>query len=88
MLGINHRKTTNISGSRLQMYHLQLEMLQNHNQWTPFTNLNSSSPEQNGRHFEDDIFKYIFLKEKVRFLAKISLKFVPKGPIDDSPALV
>ena len=30
----------------------------------------------------------IFLNEKVRFLTKISLKFVPKGPIDNNPALV
>ena len=50
--------------------------------------LNTSSPEQNGHHFADDILKHIFLNEKVWFLTKISLNFFPKGPIDDNPALV
>ena len=43
---------------------------------------------QDGRHFPDDIFKYIFLNEAVRILIKISLKFVSKGPINNIPALV
>ena len=37
---------------------------------------------------EDDIFKCIFLNENVRISIKISLKFVPDGPIDNNPALV
>ena len=45
-------------------------------------------PRQHGRHFADDIFKRIFLNENVRILIKISLKFVPKGPINNNPALV
>ena len=36
----------------------------------------------------DDIFKYIFLNEKVRIWIKISLKFVPEGLIDNNQALV
>ena len=36
----------------------------------------------------DDIFKCIFLNEKFCRLIKISLKFVPKSPIDNNPALV
>ena len=32
-------------------------------------------------------FSYAF-SEKVQFFTKISLKFVPKGPIDNNPALV
>ena len=36
----------------------------------------------------DDIFKYIFLNENVWISVKISLKFVPKGPINNMPALV
>ena len=36
----------------------------------------------------DDIFKCIILNEKVRISIKISLKFVPKGPIDNKSALV
>ena len=49
------------------------------------TNIDSSSPGKNGCHFPDDIFKCIFLKEKVWILIKISPKFVPKGPIDNNP---
>ena len=44
--------------------------------------INSSFPGQNGRRFADDMFKRIFLNEKVRCLTKMSLKFGPKGPID------
>ena len=36
----------------------------------------------------DDIFKRIFLNEKVRIFIKISLKFVPKSLIDNNQALV
>ena len=43
---------------------------------------------QKGRRFADDIFKRIFLNENVWISIKISLKFVPKGPIDNIPALV
>ena len=43
---------------------------------------------QNGRHFADDIFKCIFMNEKFCIFIRISLKFVPKGPIDNRPALV
>ena len=50
--------------------------------------INSSPPEQNWHHFADDIFKCIFLNEKCYVLIKISLKFVPKGPIGNKPALV
>ena len=45
------------------------------------------SPGQNGRHFADDIFKYICMNESVSILIKISLKFVAKGPIDINPVL-
>ena len=43
---------------------------------------------QKGRHFADDTFKRIFVNENVRIPIEISLKFVPKGPIDNIPALV
>ena len=36
----------------------------------------------------DDIFKCIFLNENFRISIQISLKFVPKGPIDNKSALV
>ena len=42
----------------------------------------------NSHHFADDIFKCIFLNENLQILNKISLKFVPKGPVNDIPALV
>ena len=41
----------------------------------------------NGRHFADDTFKRIFLKENSRISIKISLNFVPKSPIYNIPAL-
>ena len=50
--------------------------------------ISSSLPGQNGRHFADDIFGCIFLNEKFWILIKNSLKFIPKGLIDNNPALV
>ena len=44
-------------------------------------------PRQNGHHFPDAIFERIFLNENILILIKISLKFVPKGPINNIPAL-
>ena len=43
--------------------------------------LNTLKPRQNGCHFSDDVFKGILLNENVLISIKISLKFVPKGPI-------
>ena len=37
-----------------------------------------------GHQFADDIFRCIFVNEKFCILIKISLKFVPDGPIDNS----
>ena len=50
----------------------------------PLTNL---PLHKNGHHFADDIFRCIFINEKC-ILIEISLKFVPKGPIGNNPALV
>ena len=50
--------------------------------------LNTLRPKQNGRHSADDIFKCIFLNENEWIWLKISLKFVPKGPMNNIPALV
>ena len=49
---------------------------------------NSSPPGQIGRHFADDILRYIFVNEKFFIFIIIWLKFVPKGSIDNNPALV
>ena len=51
--------------------------------WSEFT-----FPRQDGRHFPDDIFKWIFLNEIIIISIRISLKFVPSGPIKNIPALV
>ena len=40
------------------------------------------------RRFAEDTSKRIFLNENVRISIKISLKFVPKGPINNIPSLV
>ena len=50
--------------------------------------VNTWRPRQNGRHFADDIFKWIFLNENVWIPIKIPLKFVPRGPINNIPAMV
>ena len=44
-------------------------------------------PRQNGHHFPG-IFKCIFLNENVWIVIKISLNFVPKGPINNISVLV
>ena len=54
----------------------------------PEFTLNTLRPRQNGPHFADDTFKRIFVNETFRISIKISLKFVPKGPINNIPALV
>ena len=38
--------------------------------------------------YADDVFNCIFLNEKFCLSIKISLKFVPKGLIDNIPAFV
>ena len=38
--------------------------------------------------FTEDIFRCIFMNEKFFIFIKFSLKFVPKGPIDNNPSLV
>ena len=50
--------------------------------------INKLGPRQNGRHFPDDIFKYIFLIENVWISHMNSLKCVPKVWISNIPALV
>ena len=50
--------------------------------------LNTLRLRQYGHHFADTTFKCIFLNVDVRISIKISLKFVPKEPINNIPALV
>ena len=50
--------------------------------------VNTLRPRQTEQHSADDIFKRICFNENVWISIKISLKFVPKGPINNIPALV
>ena len=50
--------------------------------------INTLRPRQNGHQFTDDIIKYIFLNENVWVSIKISLEFVPRGPVNNTPVLV
>ena len=50
--------------------------------------VNTLRPRHNGRHFPDDIFKWIFLNENVWISINISLKFVPRGLINNIRTLV
>ena len=50
--------------------------------------VNTLRPRQNGRHFPDDIFEWIFWNENVWISINISLKFVPRGPINNIPTLL
>ena len=43
---------------------------------------------QNGRHFPANVFKCNFLNENAWISIENSLKFVPKGPINNIPAVV
>ena len=54
----------------------------------PVGGFNTMRPRQNGHHFADNIFKCIFMNENVWIVFKISLNFVPKGRINNIPALV
>ena len=56
--------------------------------WGSLISINTLGPRQNGRHFPDDIFKCIFLNENIWISIKFSLKFVPKGTINNIAALV
>ena len=50
--------------------------------------LNTLRPRQDGRYIADDVLKCIFLNENVWISLEIPLKFVPRGPINNIPALV
>ena len=50
--------------------------------------VNTLRPRQNVRHFADDTFNNIFVNENIRISIEFSLKFVPKGSINNIPALV
>ena len=55
---------------------------------SPFQCFDTSRPRQGGSHFQDDIFKCIFLNKYKWILIKISLQFVPNVRINNTPELV
>ena len=56
--------------------------------WSLGKIFNKLRPRQNGHNLPDNIFKYIFFNENVKIAIKIALQFVPKGTINNIPALV
>ena len=52
-----------------------------------YLHLNTLRSRQNGRRFPDDIFQCIFLYENVLIWTKVSVQFIPKGPINNIPDL-
>ena len=78
---------SSVSKEKLQETELELHKCQR--KWHAYeTPGHFLRPRQSGRHFADDTFKRIFLNENVWIPIKISLKFVPKGPINNIPTLV
>ena len=49
---------------------------------------NSYPPEQNGRQYADESFKRIFVNDTDFISIKKSLKFIPKGPVNNKVAFV
>ena len=60
---------------------------ENHGKSNKLKLLTHWGTNKNGHHFPDDIFKCLFLNENVWISIKISLNFVPKGSINNIPAL-
>ena len=52
------------------------------------SSIDTLRPRQNGYHFTNSIFKCIFLNENVWIPIKISLRFVPKCPINNISSLL
>ena len=68
--------------------YMEVYLRSQHGEVITTSGVNTLRPRQHGRHFADDTFKRIFLNENVIISVKISLKFVPNGPINNIPALV
>ena len=56
--------------------------------WIICHTINRLRPRQNSRHFPGDIFKWIFLNQNACISIQIPLKFAPRGPVKNIPALV
>ena len=77
-----------MSSGKWWPYCLSLNVLKTYSVCSCSILLNTLRPRQNGHHFADDVFKCIFLNGNLWILIKISLKFAPKGSINNIPALV
>ena len=72
-----------------ESYRLEsIETMEYDTVWNKKYSINTLRPRQNDRLFAGDTFKHIFLNENNKISIKISLKFVPKGPINNIPAMV
>ena len=65
-----------------------MNKIHNIQDWALCFVLNTLGPRQNGHHFADYNFKRVFLNENIRISIEISLKFVPKGRINNIPSMV
>ena len=73
------------SWNEFEKYTWEITSISLRGQWVD--GFNRLRVKQNGHHFADDILKCIFLNENIWIWIKISLKFVPNGPIINIPAL-
>ena len=71
-----------------QMYFIKWKLFIFNENFTEICSLTHWGRDKMAAVFADDTFKRIFLNENVRVSMKISLKFVPKGSINNNPALV
>ena len=85
-LMLTHCQVIESSNNNFKWFYLQNGCL--FIQVSTCSGINTLRPRQNGRHFADDMFKCIFLNGNVRISIKISLKFLPKDPINSIPSLV
>ena len=89
---LNYMQICTFGSHSLESQHCnEFDTISHHYQFLPLhqeSHFNTLGPRQNGCHFADDIFKCIFVNENVWIPIKMSLKFVPKGPINNIPALV
>ena len=87
-LSIRSESCDNIDGLMQERHNSIAHALEFHLSCTNPSIFNTLRLRKNGRHFADNPFKRIFLNETLRISIKISLKFVPRGPINNIPALV
>ena len=77
-----------ISSAKWRPYHLGFNANDSHQLGLREKWVNTLRPRRSRRHFADDIFKCILLNENVSISIKISLKCIPKGPINNIPAML